>query len=89
MKQGTPDEVQVRSFVQVRALIGRHSHDTAQPGQRVATDGAGIRYRGNQPAAITSISTSQSLTSVSATMAVVGMARPPSALTLASAFASA
>jgi hypothetical protein len=34
---GTPDEVEVRSFVQVRALIGRHSHDTAQPGSRVAT----------------------------------------------------
>jgi hypothetical protein len=38
---------------------------------------------------MTSISTSQPLTRVSATIAVVGTSRPPSARTLASAFAPA
>lgn len=41
------------------------------------------------PAAMTSISTSQSLTSVCATIAVVGTTRPPRAATRAAAFASA
>jgi hypothetical protein len=47
-----------------------------------------LAWRG-QPAAMTSISTSQSLTSVSATIAVVGTTRPSSAATRAAAFASA
>jgi Winged helix DNA-binding domain len=57
--------------------------DALADGPRVASGRVGL-----QSAAMTSISTSQSLTSVCATMAVVGTKRPLSALTRAALFSA-